>query len=142
MKKRIFPRVSARRQRAALLVAATCVLLASAMTGAAASDAASVYPEQLHGHWMPRDMGCPSPINYDSDALVVIDRDRLAHYEDANKPMKVRQVADAPQAWVIDSLLNVSGDGYDIPVTEVFVLAGSALTIVGTDIVDTYRKCE
>lgn len=27
-------------------------------------------------------------------------------------------------------------------VTEVFVLAGSGLTIVGTDIVDTYRKCE
>src|SRR3546814_10350412 len=71
---------------------------------------------------MPEDMACTSPINYDSDSLVVIDKDRLGHYEDANKPMEVRQISSEPQAWSIQSLLNVGGDGYDTPISEIFVL--------------------
>lgn len=87
-------------------------------------------------------MACPSPINYDSDSLIAIDQDRLAHYEDGNKPIRVRQISTKPQAWAIESLLNVAGDGYDTPVTEVFVLGGGDLAIAGKDAVGTYRKCD
>lgn len=109
---------------------------------ASASTAGTEYPEPLHGHWMPKDMACPSPINYDSDSLIVIDQGQLAHYEDGNKPVRVRQISNEPKGWVIESLLNVSGDGYDTPVTEIFVLGGGGLTIVGKDDVGTYRKCD
>src|SRR3546814_2394185 len=74
---------------------------------AASMPAAAEYPAQLRGHWMPEDMACTSPINYDSDSLVVIDNNRLGHYEDASMPIEVRQISPEPQAWSIRSLLNV-----------------------------------
>src|SRR3546814_2484128 len=85
-------------------------------------------------------MACTSPINYDSVSLVVIDKDRLGHYEDANKPMEVRQISSEPQAWSIQSPLNVGGDGYDTPISEIFVLGGRKLGIAGTDGVRVYQK--
>lgn len=124
------------------VLAATCLLAACANSGATAADDVATYPDPLHGHWMPRDLECPVPINYDSDSLVVIDANGLGQYEDANKPVNVRQVAVEPRAWVIESLLNISGDGYDIPVTEMFVFGGRTLTIVGEDKVATLRKCD
>ena len=123
------------------VLVATCLLAACASTGATPADGLASYPAPLHGHWMPEDMQCP-PINYDSDSLTVIDAAGLGQYEHANKPVKVRQVAVEPQAWVIDSLLNISGDGYDVPVTEIFVLGGPGLTIVGSERVATLRKCD
>src|SRR3546814_18340678 len=93
---------------------------------------AAEYPAQLRGHWMPEDMACTSPINYDSDSLVVIDKDRLGHYEDANKPMEVRQISSEPQAWSIQSLLNVGGAASDTTLPEIFALGGSQLGIAGT----------
>src|SRR3546814_676214 len=89
-----------------------------------------------------KDMACTSPIKYDSDSLVVIDKDRLGHYEDANKTMEVRQSSSEPQAWSIQSLLNVGGDGYDTPISEIFVLGGRKLGIAGTDGVRVYQKCD
>lgn len=135
--------------RLLLLLAAACLFVACGTTDAAREgpvatppvEAVAEYPEPLHGHWMPVSMACPSPVNYDSDSLIVIDKNRLAQYEDGNKVVRVRQISTQPRAWAIDSLLNIAGDGYDTPVTEVFVLGGSDLAIVGRDGVDTYRKC-
>ncbi|MBJ6984204.1 hypothetical protein [Luteimonas sp. MC1750] len=104
------------------VLAATCLLAACANVGATAADAVATYPDSLHGHWMPRDLDCSVPINYDSDSLVVIDATGLGQYENANKPVNVRQVAAKPRAWVIESLLNISGDGDDTSVTEIFGL--------------------
>ena len=87
-------------------------------------------------------MACTSPINYDGDSLVVIDKNRLGHYEDANIPVEVRQISSEPQAWSIQSLLNVGGDGYDTRVSEIFVLGGRKLGIVGTDGVRVFQKCD
>lgn len=139
--------------RLLLLIAAACLLMACGTTGVAraqiteptagtSTEVGVEYPEPLRGHWMPKDMACPVPINYDSDSLIVIDQGRLAHYEDGNKPVRVREISDEPQAWVIESLLNLAGDGYDIPVTEIFVLGGGGLTIAGKDEVGIYRKCD
>src|SRR3546814_4850788 len=103
---------------------------------------AAEYPAQLRGHWMPEDMACTSPINYDSDSLVVIDKDRLGHYEDANKLLEVRQISSEPQAWSIQSLLNVGGDGYDTPISEIFVIRGCMLAFAVTVVVSVYQKCD
>ncbi len=143
------------RHRLALAALPACLLMACATTGdvqaqdvgtgptaTSSAEVPASYPGPLHGHWMPKDVACPSPIDYDSDVLIVIDKERLAHYEDGNKPVRVRQVAAVPQVWVVESLLNVAGEGYDTPVTEVFVLSGTGLTIVGDEQVETYRKCD
>lgn len=109
---------------------------------ATGNEATAEYPAQLRGHWIPEDMACTSPINYDGDSLVVIDKNRLGHYEDANIPVEVRQISSEPQAWSIQSLLNVGGDGYDTRVSEIFVLGGRKLGIVGTDGVRVFQKCD
>src|SRR3546814_21058332 len=74
---------------------------------------AAEYPAQLRGHWMPEDMACTSPINYDSDILVVIDKDRLGHYKDENKTREVRKISSDPTAWSSQTLHNVGGQGFD-----------------------------
>src|SRR3546814_11284700 len=107
---------------------------------AAGMPAAAEYPAPLRGRWMPEDMACTSPINYDSDSLVVIDNNRLGHYEDASMPIEVRQISPEPQAWSIRSLLNVGGDGYDTPISDILVLGGGKLGIAGTDGVRVYQK--
>lgn len=137
---------------AALSFVTTCLLASCGTTAAAQSqpvaDGAAAgatvtaeYPAKLHGNWMPSDMACTTPINYDSDVLVVIGKDHLGHYEDANKPVSVQQLSSDPKVWSIKSLLNVGGDGYDTPVTEVFVLGGRQLAIVNDDGIKTYQKC-
>lgn len=140
-----------RRTTPALLVG--CLLVSCGTTTAArspetASGAAigteptAEYPAQLRGHWMPEDMACTSPVNHDSDSLVVIDKSRLGHYEDANMPIEVRQISSEPQAWSIRSLLNIGGDGYDTRISEIFVLGGRKLGIAGTDGVRVFQKCD
>jgi len=85
-------------------------------------------------------MACTSPVNYDRDSLVVIEKSHLGHYEDANKPVKVQRISEEPLAWSIQSLLNVEGDGYDASVSEVFLLGGRELVIAGKDTAATYHK--
>lgn len=114
----------------------------TASGSATGTEAAAEYPVQLRGHWMPEDMACTSPNNYDSDSLVVIDKNRLGHYEDANVPIEVRQISSEPQAWSIQSLLNVGGDGHDTRISEIFVLGGHKLGIAGTDGVRVFQKCD
>src|SRR5690606_5455836 len=114
----------------------------TASVAATGAEAAAEYPAQLRGHWMPEDMACTSPINYDSDSLVVIEKSRLGHYEDANTPIEVRQISSKPQAWSVQSLLNVGGDGYDTRISEIFVLGDRKLGIAGTDGVRAYQKCD
>jgi hypothetical protein len=114
----------------------------TAASATAASTATAEYPTELHGHWMPVDLACTTPINYDSDVLVVIDKNQLGHYEDASKPVEVRKLSSAPHAWSIKSLLNVAGDGYDVPVSEVFVLGGRQLAIGGEHGIRSYQRCD
>src|SRR3546814_14635290 len=130
-----------KRMHAIVLLATAWSLCACGTTTASQSAApphptnvpvAAEYHAQLRGHWMPEDMACTSPINYDSDRLVVIDKDRLGHYEDANKHMEVRKLSSELQAWSIQSLLKVGGDGFDTPISEIFGIGGRKLGIAGT----------
>lgn len=126
---------------------ASCGTTVRAQEKAAASDSpdastSAEYPQALRGHWMPADMACTKPVNYDSDVLLVIGRDTFGHYEEANKPVAVQRLSAEPDAWMIKSLLNVGGDGYDIPVSEIFVLAGNDQLAIGSkDDIKTYRRC-
>lgn len=110
--------------------------------GAGGATATAEYPAELRGHWVPVDMACTTPMNYDSDVLVVIDRNNLGHYEDASKPVEVRKLSSDPHTWAIKSLLNIGGDGYDTPVSEVFALGGAMLVVVSKDGIKTYQKCD
>src|SRR3546814_4039432 len=99
-----------RRTTPALVVG--CLLVSCGTTTAARSpetasgaaigtETTAEYPVQLRGRWMPEDMACTSPINYDSDSLVVIDKSRLGNYEDADIPIDVRQDSSETQEWAI-----------------------------------------
>lgn len=133
---------------AVFVVAATCMPASCAtMTVAAprpdsiSASTAAEYPQQLRGNWMPTDMACTTPINHDSDVLVVITKNHLEHYEEANKPLEVRRISSDPHAWSVKSMLNFGGDGYNTPLSEVFVLGGLQLAIVGKNGAKTYQKC-
>lgn len=110
-------------------------------TTADAENSTTNYPEAILGTWMPEDAACSSPVNYDSDSLIDIGRNQLGHYEDSSKATRVMQISRAPPAWEIDSLLNVGGDGYNLKVSEVFVLIGDKLIIAGSSHFETYTRC-
>src|SRR3546814_19261375 len=109
-----------KRMHAIVLLATAWSLCACGTTTASQSAApphptnvpvAAEYPAPLRGHWMPEDMACTSPINYDSASRVGLYKDRLGHYEDANKHMEVRQLSTEHQAVSIVTLQNDEGDG-------------------------------
>lgn len=133
----------------AILVPAICVLASCATSSAAHEPAAepgntiaASFPEELHGHWMPTDLACTTPVNYDSDVLVVIDRDRLTHYEDSNKPVAVRRLSTDPDTWSITSLLGLGGEANDILVSEVFMLSGRQLAVGSKGGIKSYQRCD
>lgn len=111
-------------------------------TTADAKNSTANYAEAILGTWMPEDVACSSPVNYDSDSLIDIGRNELGYYEDLGKATHVVQVSETPPAWRIDSLLNVGGDGYNRKVSELFVLSGDRLIIAGTDGFETYARCK
>lgn len=119
-------------------------LLLAACSSAAEpkAQAWTSYPKALHGNWMPQDMACPVPINYDSDALVVISDKALNNYEESSKPVRVTMISSAPAAWSIDSYLNVSGDGYDTKITEIFLVTDDQLVIADKEHARTYHRCK
>lgn len=107
-----------------------------------APSAITEYPEPLIGHWIPVDQSCTTPVNYDSDSLVVIKKALLGRYEDTSRPTQVRLLSADPPVWAITSLLSIGGDRYDAPVNEVFSLGGDQLAITGSHDILHYKKCE
>ena len=121
---------------------AVAMLLCVITTTAHAKNGAPAYPIQIRGTWMPDDISCSSPVNYDSDSLIDIGRNVLGHYEDSSKVTRALQISKTPAAWKIDSLLNVGGDGYHEKVSEIFILSGDNLIIAGSDGFETYSRCK
>lgn len=127
-------------------VLAACLLVACSGTDAARAEGtgagAAGYPAPLRGRWILQGVACPPPQAADSDSLIVVGQDAIVRYEDASRAVRVHQLSVRPAVWAIDSLLDVAGGGVGAPVTEVFVLGDTRLSIVGRDGAATYERCD
>lgn len=106
----------------------------------AASSTAAGYPPELHGAWLPLDISCTTLDAAHSDALVVIQRDRLLGYETVHLIGEIERIAEAPAAWLVRSESSLGGD----PPGEsgnVLVLTGNQLAIAADGSATVYRKC-
>ena len=98
------------------------------------------YPDELHGTWLPPDISCGTLDAAGSDALVVIQRDRLPGYEHVHLIQSADRIAETPGVWLIESALSLGGDTPDDS-SNIFVLAGSELVIACDGSAAVYRKC-
>ncbi|GAB3381474.1 hypothetical protein [Lysobacter fragariae] len=100
------------------------------------------YPRELHGLWMPKGMGCPTAINYDSEFLLSIDAGMLGQYENTSKPLRVEQTARQPPTWHILSTFSPGTGEYEGEDTIIFTLGNGTLSIRAGDATTSYTKCK
>lgn len=91
---------------------------------------------------MPKEMGCPTPINYDSEVLLSIDAGMLGQYENTSKPLRVEQTAQQPPTWRILSTFSPGTGEYEGEDTIVFTLSDGTLAIRTGDTTSSYTKCK
>jgi len=111
------------------------------VTGTSETQEATQYPKQIHGKWMEGATTCRSPINYDSEMLLIIDPDMLGQYENTSKPITVDQISNHPPTWKVISTVSPGTAEYSGRYIEIFTLIGSQLKIKFNGATTTYTRC-
>lgn len=128
--------------RVIAIVLAGILCVASASSDAEDQAPVVRYPTALHGVWLGEGAEyCKHPDSLDSDSRFVIAATKLTGYEDWQKPVSVRQISKAPQAWRVVSIQY--RDGYTFDIVDIMVLRnkGSVLTIVSDEHSRSYFRC-
>lgn len=113
--------------------------VAPAMETAAVS---SRYPKEILGAWVPDGTTCGTPINYDSETLLLIDEEMMGQYENTNRPLEVSRLSSHPGVWKIASEASPGTGEYSGRYTEVFVLSGIKLTIASDKESSIFVRCK
>lgn len=74
-------------------------------------------------------MGCPSPLNRDSEDLLSIGAGMLGQYENISKPVRVDRVSKPPSAWRVLTIFGPGTGEYEGGDLVDFELRGDALLI-------------
>ena len=91
---------------------------------------------------MPKDIGCPTPINYDSESLLLIEADILGQYENTSKPLRIEQLSQRPLSWRIVTASDLGSGEYEGEERSTFTLAGNTLSIASDNVKLDYVRCK
>jgi hypothetical protein len=141
--------------RLLLLLAAACLLMACGTTGAAQSqgvqdapaasaptEAVPEYPAPMRGVWMPEDVGCSDPLNYDSEVLLSVGADMLGQYENTAKPLRVETIGEHPPAWRILSTFSPGTGEYEGSESIVYSVDGDTMIIDNGKAKAVFTRCK
>lgn len=106
------------------------------------SAPAAKYPVAMHGVWMPKDLGCPDPINYDSETLLSVGADMLGQYENTTKPLQVEAIGENPPAWRILSTFSPGTGEYEGSENIVYNVDGDTMTIDNGEAKSVFTRCK
>lgn len=96
----------------------------------------------MRGVWMPKDLGCPTPLNYDSEVLLSVGADMLGQYENTTKPLRVETLAGRPSTWRILSTFSPGTGEYEGSENIVYRVEGDTLTIDNGKAKEVFTKCK
>jgi hypothetical protein len=102
----------------------------------------SKYPKEILGEWVPDGTTCGTPINYDSETLLLVDEEIMGQYENTNRPLEVRRLSNRPKVWKIVSEASPGTGEYSGRYTEIFVLSGIKLTIASDKESSIFVRCK
>lgn len=123
-----------------------CILMSANAPGTSpantsAHQSRAIYPQQLHGEWLPPDVACNVVTHGDSDVLTYIDAERTSRYEDSYRITAVERIQETPATWRIDSMHSIGGDP-PAPARQIYVLSAAGLVIVSDDDAIILRRCD
>ena len=121
---------------------ASCAVAPTQSTPSASNSHSIQYPAALRGAWMPKDIGCPTPINYDSESLLLIEADILGQYENTSKPLRIEQLSQRPLSWRIVAASDLGSGEYEGEERSTFTLAGNTLSIASDNVKFDYVRCK
>lgn len=108
-----------------------------------AAASAVAYPTPLHGLWVAEGTQCPPQGGaYEGDLFMEISAERIAGYEDVRRPVSITPLTTRPNAWRIESHIDIGPSGrFEPDEPELFTLEGGILTVAQEARVERFRPC-